>query len=115
LDKVVAKIQPESGLAGKIVQSASVLTDVMGQPQIDFILIPDSTAAFAGVTRTNLHHRLAIVLDGELYSAPIIQMPIESGRGEIAGSFSRNEARLLANLMENPLPVPVTVLETKTF
>jgi SecD/SecF fusion protein len=115
VEKLVVKKQPETGLTGNIVQSANVSVDSMGQPSISFVLNPGSTATFAVVTRTNLHHRLAIVMDGRLYSAPMIATPVDTGRATIAGNFSRNEARQLANLLENPLPVPVRVVETKTF
>jgi preprotein translocase subunit SecD len=115
IERVVVKTAPESGLTGNIVKAANVLRNSTGQSQIYFQLNPESTAAFASLTRTNLHHRLAIVMDGQLYSAPVIVDPIETGAVAITGNFSPNEARTLANLLACPLPVPVTVVETKTF
>ncbi len=115
IERVVVKTAPESGLTGNIVKAANVLRNSTGQSQIYFQLNPESTAAFASLTRTNLHHRLAIVMDGQLYSAPVIVDPIETGAVAITGNFSPNEARTLADLMGDPLPVPVTLVEFKTF
>jgi preprotein translocase subunit SecD len=112
---VAAKRKPEAGLGGSVLKSAAIMRDSLGQPSIDFELNKESTAAFAQLTRTNVGQRLAIVVDGKLYSAPVIRAPIESGLGQITGKFSATEANLLANLIEYPLPVPVTVVEAKTF
>jgi len=59
------------------------------------------------VTRNYLHQRLAIVLDGELYSAPTIQSPIETGNGQITGHFTVEQAQELANVLQNPLRAPL--------
>jgi preprotein translocase subunit SecD len=68
-----------------------------------------------GSKRTELSRRLAIVMDGRLYSTPVIQSPIETGRGQISGSFSLREAVELATALDSPLPVRVTVVESKAF
>jgi len=112
---VLVKKEPERGLAGGIVKNATLVRGNLGEPQIDFSLNAESAAAFAEVTRENIGHRLAIVLDGQLYSAPVIQSPIETGHGQITGHFDAREAAELANLMEFPLPVPVTVLESNAY
>ena len=65
--------------------------------------------------RHGVDRRLAIVLDGQLYSAPVIRAPMENGLCAITGNFDDQEAKLLADLMEEPLPVPVTLMEFKTF
>ena len=57
--------------------------------------------------------RLAIVLDGELYSAPVIQTPIETGSGQITGQFDNREAFELANVLENPLRAPLRIDESR--
>src|SRR5437879_8309313 len=51
---------------------------------------------------------LAIVLDGELYSAPVIHGEIPNGRGQISGgNFTVQSAYELANVLQNPLEAPV--------
>ena len=112
---VVVKKEPENGLAGDIIKHAMVVRGKMGEPQIYFTLNPESTLAFARVTRENIGRRLAIVLDGQLYSAPFIQGPIESGAGQITGHFDSKEAWMLANTLDSPLPVPIAVLQSETF
>ena len=81
--------------------SAIVVPGNFGEPQINFTLNDEGTAIFGQVTRENVGHRLAIVLDGVLYSAPNIQSPIETGHGQITGSFDRREAFELASVLEN--------------
>jgi len=115
LETVVVKKEPENGLAGNIIKHAMVVRGNLGEPQIYFTLNPESTLAFAKVTRENIGRRLAIVLDGQLYSAPVIQSPIESGAGQITGHFDSKEAWMLANTLNSPLPVPIVVLQSETF
>jgi SecD/SecF fusion protein len=55
--------------------------------------------------------RLAIVLDGKLYSAPGVEKEIRGGNAEITGSFSQREAIDLSNVLNNPLDVPLTIKE----
>ncbi len=65
------------------------------------------------MTRDNVGHRLAIILDGELYSAPNIQSPIETGNGQITGSFTVQEAQELANVLQNPLRAPLKYISSE--
>jgi len=51
--------------------------------------------------------QLAIVLDGVLQSAPTVQKPIYGGSAQITGNFSREEAKGLANVLNNPLEFPL--------
>ena len=64
---------------------------------------------FGEVTRNNIGQRLAIVLDGQLYSAPDIQSAIETGNGQITGHFTPEEAQELANVLQNPLRAPLKI------
>ncbi|MEK7707298.1 MAG: protein translocase subunit SecD, partial [Verrucomicrobiota bacterium] len=90
--------------------NAPKLRGNLGEPQIDFALNSDGAALFADITRENIGRRLAIVLDGELYSAPVIQGEIPSGRGQITGSFDLQAAFELANVLENPLKAPLSIV-----
>ena len=70
---------------------------------------------FERVTEENIKKRLAIVLDGKCYSAPVIQDKISGGKAQITGRFSQEEARDLAIVLRaGALPAPVTVLEQRT-
>ncbi len=58
--------------------------------------------------------QLAIVLDGTLYSAPVIRTAILDGRAEISGMFSVAEATRLVNVLRaGSLPVPVQIVEER--
>ncbi|MEO5803291.1 MAG: protein translocase subunit SecD [Verrucomicrobiota bacterium] len=102
------------GLTGNNIKRAMVIRDqISNQPQIDFELDAKGAELFGQVTSENIGRQLAIVLDGELYSAPTIQGAIMGGRGQITGQFDLKEARELADVLENPLEAPVTIIEER--
>lgn len=112
LEQVIVKKTAEDGLAGDIIKDAMVVHGNMGQPQIDFELTADGAKRFGDVTQANVGHRLAIVLDGELYSAPNIQSPILTGSGQITGNYTYDTAMELANVLQNPLKAPLRIIST---
>jgi SecD/SecF fusion protein len=110
---VVAK-ERVKGLSGKNVQSAHVTRGNLNDPVIVFTFDADGASIFGEVTKANLGRQLAIILDGELYSAPVIRTEILGGSGEITGSFSEKDAFELANIMQNPLEAPVKIISENT-
>ena len=59
--------------------------------------------------------KLAIILDGKLYSAPTIQEAIYGGNAQITGSFSMEECQRVVNVLNaGALPVPVRIVEERT-
>jgi len=111
VEEVEVKKKPE--MTGSGIKSATVVRGNLGEPQIDFTLDSEGADRFAEITRQHVHERLAIVLDGNLYSAPVIQMPIETGRGQITGQFDNREAFELANVLENPLRAPLRIIQSR--
>src|SRR5213082_2007268 len=69
---------------------------------------------FGNITAANVHHRFAIVLDGVIQSAHVIQDAIYGGDAQITGRFSEEEARNLASVLENPLQTPVSIEEERS-
>jgi SecD/SecF fusion protein len=69
---------------------------------------------FGNITAANVHHRFAIVLDGVIQSAPVIQDAIYGGDAQITGRFTEEEARGLASVLENPLQTPVSIEEERS-
>jgi SecD/SecF fusion protein len=69
---------------------------------------------FGKITAANVHHRFAIVLDGVIQSAPVIQDAIYGGEAQITGKFTEEEARSLASVLENPLQTPVSIEEERS-
>jgi preprotein translocase subunit SecD len=70
---------------------------------------------FARVTGANINKYLAIVLDSTVYSAPVIRSKIPSGRAQIEGSFTLEEAKNLAVVLRaGAMPAPVKIMEQRT-
>ncbi len=108
----LVKKKPE--LTGKYIRNAMVSRNpVNNTPEIDFTLNSQGAEIFAQVTEENVGRYLAIVLDGELRSAPVIRGPIPGGRVQITGGFTPEEAQELANVLENPLEAPVKIIESR--
>ncbi|MCP5527545.1 MAG: protein translocase subunit SecD [Verrucomicrobiales bacterium] len=104
----------ERGLTGKFVTRSVVIPDpVSGSPKIHLQFNSEGGSLFADITRANVNRQLAIVLDGELYSAPNINEPITGGSCEIKGDFTIEEAYELANVLQNPLEAPVQIEEER--
>jgi protein-export membrane protein SecD len=104
------------GVSGANITRAAYMRGNMNDPRIAFEFDASGKEAFAQVTTANVGRQLAILLDGEVYSAPMIRTPITEGRGEISGgNITEAEAREMAVLMEVPLPVPTRMVEERTF
>jgi len=86
-----------------------------GQPVVRFNFDTVGARRFGDVTGENVGRLLAIVLDGEVISAPRIRQPILGGSGIIEGGFTVQSANDLAILLRaGALPAPLTVLEERT-
>jgi SecD/SecF fusion protein len=110
---LVVRKTPENGLYGDIIKNAMVVRGNLGEPQIDFELTDDGAKKFAETTRKYVGHRLAIVLDGELETAPNIQTPIETGNGQITGNYTIQDAQSIANVLQNPLKAPLSIVYSR--
>ncbi len=103
------------GLTGQYVSRAYVTPDpISNQPQIALSFNSAGADKFARVTQENVGRLLAIVLDGELYSAPVIRVPILDGNAVIEGDFTMAEAYGLANVLENPLEARLELISERT-
>jgi preprotein translocase subunit SecD len=88
------------------VRSATVTKNaVSGAPEINVEFSEEGKDLFAAVTKENLNKRLAIVLDGHLYSAPVIRSEITGGQAQITGSFTEQEATQLAAKINEAISV----------
>ncbi|HEY1662695.1 MAG TPA: protein translocase subunit SecD [Verrucomicrobiae bacterium] len=103
----IVRVRPENGLAGNIIKDAHVSRSNMGEPTIEFELTDDGAKKFADVTSANVGKQLAIVLDGQLYTAPRINTPIINGSGEITGDYTLEDAQQIAIILQNPLRAPL--------
>jgi SecD/SecF fusion protein len=115
IEPVIVNKEPAGGLTGRAIKSALVGRDLLGRSNIGFQLSPEGTRLFAEVTRSNVGQRLAMVLNGEILSTPVIKSPIEAGYAEISGDFGEREAIEITSLFQNPLSAPVTILSERSF
>jgi preprotein translocase subunit SecD len=86
-----------------------------GRPVVSFRFNTIGARKFGKVTQENVGKPFAIVLDGEVISAPVIQGPILGGSGIITGGFTVQETQDLSLLLRaGALPAPMTILEERT-
>ena len=86
-----------------------------GEWVVNFTFNSVGARRFADVSRANVNHRFAIVLDDKVISAPVIREAITGGRGQISGSFNAGSANDLSVLLRaGALPAPLTVLEERS-
>ena len=87
-----------------------------GMPVVGFKFKPEAGAKFSNLTAANVGKNMAIVLDDQVYSAPVIKGRISGGSGVIEGQFTIEDARALAIVLRaGALPAPVRVIEERTI
>lgn len=103
-------------LTGETLTGAEIRFDTdFNEPYVALNFNSVGAMIFQQVTRENIKKRLAIVLDDNVYSAPVIQDEIPGGRAQITGRFTSAEARDLAIILRaGALPAPVVILENRT-
>jgi SecD/SecF fusion protein len=100
-----------AAVTGADIRRAWVTRDDFGQPAVGFSLTPDGSRRFAEVTSAHIGRQLAILLDGEVQSAPVIESAITRGEGVIRGGFSMQDAANLVLLLQaGALPASMTFL-----
>ncbi|MGL4393403.1 MAG: protein translocase subunit SecD [Fusobacteriaceae bacterium] len=105
----------ETLLTGSALKKAGVSYGELGNPQIQFEMTAEGAQKFAEITRNNIGKKLAITLDGTIQTAPTIEGEIPSGSGVIKGSYTVEEAKATATLLNaGALPVKAEIIETRT-
>jgi len=102
----------ETGLTGKNLKRADVqFMSQSGKPEVGIEFDSEGAKNFAQLTKENIGKQIAIFLDGQVISAPTVQTEITDGKAVITGNFSLDEAKKLAQrLNEGALPVPITLI-----
>ena len=110
-----AVINP-TDLTGADLQEARVNFDqTTGKPTVSILFTTDGVKKFAEITKKNIGKPVAILLDGMIISAPIVQEEITGGQAQISGNFTVEEAeKLTIQLNAGALPVPVELVEQRT-
>ncbi|MFA6197279.1 MAG: protein translocase subunit SecD [Sulfurimonas sp.] len=102
-------------LDGGMLTDASMGFDKNNRPLINFTLNAEGAEIFGDFTGRSVGKRLAVVLDGKVYSAPNINERIGGGSGQISGSYTVVEAKDLAiALRSGSLSVPIYVMEKRS-
>ena len=102
-------------LDGTMLTNAQVGYDQNNRPIINFSLNSEGAQIFGDFTGKNVGKRLAIVLDGKVYSAPVINERIGGGSGQISGNYTTAEANDLAiALRSGALLAPIYMMEKRS-
>jgi SecD/SecF fusion protein len=112
-------VRVRAEMTGGMIADAQVTigqsVEYMGQPIVDLWTTDDGVRRFRTITGAHIGERLAIVLDGAVYSAPTIQSKIMNGRSIITGSGTQEEAKDLAIVLRaGALPAKVEIIEDRT-
>ncbi|MBI5244769.1 MAG: protein translocase subunit SecD [Elusimicrobia bacterium] len=100
---------------GSQLESAKVATGNTGMPIVEFKFKSAGAKVFAELTSANVGKNMAIILDGQVHTAPVIKSPIRGGSGIIEGNYRMEEARNLAIVLRaGALPAPVRIIEERT-
>lgn len=115
-EKVPYVLEARTLMTGEYIQDARVRPGEQLQgPYVELILNAQGGRLFEQITAANVKRRMAIVLDNNVYSAPVIQERIGGGRASITGSFDIKEARDLSIVLRaGALPAPVEIVEERT-
>jgi preprotein translocase subunit SecD len=109
-------LKKETLLTGDLLTEARVNIDErFNEPYVSIRFNPAGAKIFEDITGQNIKKRLAIILDGNVYSAPVIQERISGGDAQITGNFTMEEAKDLAIVLRaGTLPTPVKMLQNVT-
>ena len=115
-DRVKYVVKNIPVLDGSMLTAAKVAFSQQNNlPIINFTLNSEGARIFGDFTGANVGKRLAIVLDGKVYSAPVINERIGGGSGQISGGFTLDEAHDVAiALRSGALLAPVKMLEKRS-
>ncbi len=105
-----------TGLTGRLLEKAQVeFLPNTNEPAVSLQFNAEGKALFAKITKENVGNVLAIFLDGQPISLPVVRQEIADGRAQISGGFTLDQAKVLVrNLNYGALPVPIELLSTQT-
>ncbi len=114
-DTVYYLVEKRPVITGRDLKNARQSIDYeTNTPNVSFTLKPEGANKFRRATRDNVGRQLAIILDGRVVSAPVIQSPIYD-QGQITGRFTLEEAQDLALVLRSgALPASLEYQEERT-
>jgi preprotein translocase subunit SecD len=105
----------QASLTGEFVTDARASSDPMtNQPTVIMEMDQDGAEKWGDITGKNIKKKIAIVLDDQVYSAPVVQNKITGGTSSITGMDNAEEARLLEIVLKaGALKAPVKIVEER--
>lgn len=98
-----------------VVKARSARDQQTGRIVVELEFNDEGAKKFRSLTTKHVRERFAIVLDGVIRSAPVINEPIPNGRCQISGNFKWREAEVLSGVLNaGALRAPIRVIETRT-
>ena len=104
----------QAPLDGSVITNAAVTYDsrTNGEPKVSMSMNAEGANVWAHLTKDNIGKQIAIVLDGTVYSYPVVNGEISGGNSEISGHFTVEEATDLVNVLKSgKLPAPATIVQ----
>ncbi|MBZ0201052.1 MAG: protein translocase subunit SecD [Ignavibacteriaceae bacterium] len=109
-------VNKEPELTGGVITDAQANIDQMTSNWIVTMeMSGEGSTQWARITGANVDKRIAIILDGAVFSAPVVRNKITGGRSQIEGMAGASEAKLLEIVLKaGALPAPVDIIEERT-
>lgn len=109
-------VNKEPELTGGVITDANANIDPStSAPIVTMTMNSEGATEWARITGANVNKRIAIMLDGAIFSAPVVKGKIPGGRSQIEGMADLNEANLLEIVLKaGALPAPVDIIEERT-
>ncbi|AKM84457.1 MAG: protein-export membrane protein SecD, preprotein translocase subunit SecD [Candidatus Campbellbacteria bacterium GW2011_OD1_34_28] len=104
-------------LTGRYLEKSQLIFDPnTGEPIVLLAFNAEGKDLFAQITKENLNKVVAIYLDGQPITTPVVRSEIRDGKAEISGGFTLEEAKeLVKNLNYGALPVPIELVSTQNI
>ncbi|TGD81224.1 protein translocase subunit SecDF [Hymenobacter wooponensis] len=105
--------EAEAPIGGEVISEARGDFDQLsGRAEVSMQMTPSGARKWQKLTAANIGRQVAIVLDDNVYSAPVVQAEIAGGNSSISGNFTIEEAQDLANILKaGKLPAPTRIVE----
>ena len=105
----------QPSMQGDVIADAKDEFDQNHRPIVSMTMTTSGARDWATLTKKNLKKCVAIVLDGYVYSAPVVQNEITGGNSQISGNFTTDDTRDLANVLRSgKMPAPTKIVQEET-
>lgn len=105
----------QPSMQGDVIADAKDEFDQNHRPIVSMTMTTSGARDWATLTKKNLKKCVAIVLDGYVYSAPVVQNEITGDNSQISGNFTTDDTRDLANVLKSgKMPAPTKIVQEET-